>query len=341
MVTIYDIAKKSGVSATTVSHALSNKRHVKKETKEKIFQVIEELGYKPNSMAQGLKTKRSNAIGMIIPSNIKHFNNNLFLMDFIPKVVDYLIIKNYYFLIFKDNHNSSVIDSYDQLIKHNRVDGFILLEPKHNDKRIEFLLAQKKPFVILGKSPEWSDAPSVDIDNIKATYRATEYLIHQGHTDIAYIGMFPDVVYAEHRLEGYKKALQKNHIPENQIYISLHPTYEKNSGYEGIKKIFNLNKSITGVVCMSDQIAIGVIEGLKDYGFKVPEDVSVIGFDDSILASYYNPPLTTIRLPIDLMANTIVQGLLDMLSNNCIFNSFQPVFETQLIERASTASRKT
>ena len=338
MVNIRDIAKDAGVSITTVSHALSNKRAVSNKTRERIFYSIEKLGYKPNALARSLKTKRTNTVGLIIPHKSKYFVENYTFIDLIPKLLENLIFNNYYLLIYKDYQDYNPIMSYEFLIKENRVDGFILVDPKHNDLRIQYLFKQKKPFVIFGRSPEYPDIPSVDVDNINGIFKATELLIRKGHKKIAYIGVSPNYIYAEDRLEGYKKALKQYNLPEDPQLIFLNPTYDENAGYWGIKNVYDHCRSITAVVCPSDQIAIGVIKGLKEKSIIIPDNVSVIGYDDSLLASYFYPPLSTVRQPIDTLSSLLVQEIINLVEQKNPKQVQHHILETQLIERGTTKS---
>lgn len=197
MVTIEDVAKLAKVSPSTVSHALSKKRPVKEATRARIFRAMEELGYVPNRSAQALRAGSSRTVGIVITRNVNKYSEPFFAV-FTSTLADVLTDNNYDLLLSYSTNEMFEVDRYKALMQASRVDAFIVLNPKLEDRRISFLVNLDIPFVLLGRSEEFPNCPHIDVDNVHGTFIATEHLINMGHTEIGFIGISTDMAHISH-----------------------------------------------------------------------------------------------------------------------------------------------
>ncbi|RSK25701.1 LacI family transcriptional regulator [Bacillus sp. HMF5848] len=292
MLTIYDIAKQTGFSPTTVSKALNDYHDVSQKTKKKILEAAEELGYLPNSHARSLTTKKSWTIGVVFVESlgigVKHPFFNAVIESFRQHVET-----EGYDLLFASRNIGNKQKSYLEHFKYRGVDGIVIVSTSNNDEQVQEVLNSSIPTVVIDINSE--ETSVVYSDNISGSKQAVEYLHSLGHRRIAHIAGHHSTFAGEQRLLGYEKAMNDLNLPLREDYVVDGRFFSRESGYEAMKKLLKLSTPPTAVFVAGDNMAIGAIEAIRDSGFDVPKDFSVMGFDDIELSQFITPSLTTIR----------------------------------------------
>ncbi len=297
-VTIKDVAKVCGVSPSTVSRVVADNPRISLETKKKVREAMEELGYHPNFNARSLVANSTATIGIIMP----RATEDVFLHPFFPEVIRGISVaaheKDYMILITTGSTQEEQLEAVSKMIHGKRVDGVILLSSQENDPIISMLIKWDFPFVLIGSPDQYIDQVNyVDNDNITAAKSATLHLLQSDHQRIAFIGGSKDLVVTKHRLEGYKQALSLVDIPYDEAMTAF-VAFSKEEGYVAIQQLFYVEKKPTAILVTDDLIAIGVLTALKEQGYKIPEDVSVVSFNNFSMAELYNPSLTSVDISI-------------------------------------------
>lgn len=334
-VTSKDVADKVGVSRTTVSLVLNNVRgiQISSETRQKVIDAAKELGYVPDATAQALASRRTKAIGLVLTRTQHHIATDAFL----PKIISGLLTtakkENVRILVdwVETEHQES---AYFELARAKRIDGMILSTPRLNDKALKTLEMADLPTVLMG-SVVGSTLPFVDVDNMKAAEKATSYLLGLGHRKIACISNAPpEYTATPERIGGYKNALSRLDVPINENLIR-YADFDPESGYECMNSLMQSGETFTAVFVASDNVAIGAKAALREAGRHIPEDISLVGFDDIPWAKYSDPPLTTVQLPAESLAQSACTLLLDLIQSRDIDKQGQIMLDTELIIRKS------
>jgi len=331
--TMKDIAERAGVSVATVSRVLNKTKPVSSELKKKVLDIVKETGYKPNALARSLIKQRTGTIGVIIPD----MDNETFA-DLI-KGIELITDKNDY-VILVTNTMGEVKKELEMfnLFEEKRLDGIIFSGVSLTEKHIEFFEKYKIPTVVVGQTFNKLDFPSVTIDNFQASFDITEYLIDLGHENIGMIrGPLYDIQAGKERLLGYKTALRENDYLVNKDYI-IQGDFTINSGYKAMEEIWRNEIKPTAIFSASDKMAIGALNYCLDHGLKVPEDVSIAGFDDMELATAVRPALTTIHQDQVEKGIKTAEILLDLIEKEGK-ESYNIQLPYTLIERDSTCGR--
>ena len=335
MPTIKDVAREAGVSIATVSYVLNNKRHfVSEETRRIVLEAIARVGYTPNITARNLKSARTRLIGYAW-HQVPEGQVNSTLDYFIYSLARAVEGAGYHLLTFT-HHNNDPIPVYDELIRTQRIDAFVLSGTLINDSRVPFLMQSGFPFIAFGRSnPDWA-FPYVDIDGEAGVRQATDYLLQLGHRRIGIIAWPPESTTGRYRLAGYQQAMQSVGlpIPPTLIYSG---TDTEEAGREAVQYWQGrpAEERPTAIIALSDIVAIGAMNEAARHGLVVGRDLSVIGFDDSPLAQYMKPALTTLRQPIPEVCQTLVMTLEMLLSKNPLESPPQTLIPPQLIIRES------
>jgi len=330
--TIEHIAQLAKVSKATVSRVLNNSPKVTEETRERVMKIIKESGYYPSAMARRLTTNKAETIGLIIPSPQDKTFGNPFYTEILRGFTHQAKIEGYDLLLFINEHQFN----YSKLFHDRRVDGLLLVGIKRDDKGIIRLSKNKFPYILTGKV-DYKEANYVDAENRKGAYQAVSYLARFGHKRIAYIGGSFEFVFNQERFEGYLSAL-KDHNLEYGKELTMKSISTQESGYEAMRKILKSSSIPTAVFAANDLDAIGAMRAIKEKGLKIPEDIAIIGFDDIQLASYVDPPLTTIKQPIFEMGTTALNLLISIIEGKRI-GTQKIELHTQLIIRKSTGGK--
>jgi LacI family transcriptional regulator len=330
-VTIKDIARLAGVSVTTVSKIVNGKdQDISAPTREKVQNLIKEHKYSPNKVAQSMVTKETKTIGLVIPDV-----RNPFFTEIARGVEDQAIEKGYSVIICNTDDDLKKEIMYIEMLAEKRVDGLILAPAILRNENLEKEVQVSTPIVLIDRETSINGIKGkICIDNFQGAYDAVKCLIDLSNKDILFfsgpINEFP----SKDRLAGYKKALEDNGIDFNMenVYIG---DFKRNWSEEKINQLVATGKSFTSVFCGNDLIAIDVIKALQKNGKKVPDDVSIIGFDDSPIATVINPELTTIRQPSYEIGSKSVELLLNSINEKA--SSYQEIqLKHELIIRNST-----
>ncbi|KXZ40646.1 transcriptional regulator, LacI family [Alkalithermobacter thermoalcaliphilus JW-YL-7 = DSM 7308] len=291
------------------------------------------LGYYPNVIARSLANRKTNTIGLIMPS----FSDMLFINPFFPEAlrgISSVLSENSYDILMSTNSkHKEELESIQKFIRGKRVDGIILMSSRVKDECIEFLKQSKFPFVVIGSSLEYNDINFVDNDNEKATYDITNYLIQKGCSNIALIAGSIDLVVTINRLSGYKKALQENDIQINNEYIVVGEFLEE-SGYISAKRLLSLENIPDAIIVADDIMALGVIKAIKEKNLKIPEDISIASFNNSILAKTSTPTLTSVDVNPLKLGMSAASILINSIDKNDKSKSL--VVDYEIIFRDST-----
>ena len=290
-ITIKDIAKIAGVSYATVSRALNNHPEVSEKTKKKVIEIAKEYGYSPNEIARGLVKQITNTIGLLIPD----ISNPYF--PEVAKGVEEAALKNdYHVFLCNTDWDSGKESDYIKTLKDKRVAGLIIAPTSIETYATVEKLDLNIPVVYIGSKSKKEDVNYVVVDNEKASFIATDYLISLGFSDIAFLGGNENTVANKERLQGYKKALSQHNL-DRSVSILKGSSFNRESGFKAMSETIAQGKVPSSMVCANDIIALGAIEALESNGYNVPGDVSVIGFDDIAYASLHKINLTTIAQP--------------------------------------------
>lgn len=336
-ITIKDIAKICGVGVSTVSRAINNKPGINEETKKKIMQAIKENNYIPNNSARNLKRSESKNIAVLIKGI-----NNPFFGPMITEFEKEIKKRKYTFILQCVDENQDEIEVAIELEKEKRLKGIVFLGGYflHSKEKLEKLTA---PFVLstVGMNEKMKDTQcsSVAVDDVKESYKIVDYLCKLGHNKIAILSATDDdESIGKLRFEGYRKALQDNHIEfkQNLVYYlqSGNERYTMQSGYLAAKQLLQDGADCTAIYAITDIIALGACRAILEEGYKIPEDFSVAGYDGLELSRYYTPSLTTIRQPVEEIALETLKVLFDLINRKGDF--VHKVFSGELILGEST-----
>jgi len=332
-ITIKDVANAAEVSVGTASMALNGKSKVNAGTRKKVLAVAEKLGYKPNRYAKVLSSKQTYTIGLIITDIINPFFG--LIIDYVQQELEN---KGYDLLLGISNGSRSKEQKIvDKFINH-RVDGIIMVPSHKQPADIRYFLDLQErniPLCFITTYYAEIDAPCVMTDLSAGSYKLTKHILQSGCKNIAYIVVNPSLPLAALRLDGYYAAYRETDIeicPEWIISVN-EASFE--CGYEAACKIFGNGKKYDAILTMNDIMALGVLKYLKESGYKIPEDISIAGYDDLLYTTLPETPLTTVRQPIKPMCSRAVEILLKYIDNPELIA--EKVFLTpQLIVRDST-----
>ncbi len=309
MVTIKDIAKLAGVSSATVSKVLNGKdKSISSKTRERILNIVEEQGYIPNGIAKSLRVKSTKTFGLVIP-NV----TNPFFSELAKGIEDASEAEGYSLILCSTYGKDNREKQYLKILEEKKVDGAIIAASTKED--IEVIDRVSYPIVLLDRDVVvGSNIGKVIVDNEYGGYIATKHLVEAGCKNIGHITSSLKDNPSMNRHKGMLKALKDFDIEINES-LYYYGKFSIDTGYEGAKMITRNNK-VDGIFCGNDIIAIGAIRGLKEMGYRVPEDIKIVGYDDIYISKYMDPPLTTVRLPIYSIGSNAVEVLLGMISNN-------------------------
>lgn len=333
-VSIRDVAKEAGVSVATISYVLNNRKDesISQETIDRVNAAIKRLNYIPNLSARSLVSKRSNLIGVLIPQwqPAKEFMfSNPYYGEFLSSV-EYEARKNGFHIIIS---GTEADQNYNQVVQNRSLDGIIIVGMYPTGFYKELKLSQI-PIILVDSYCNDHYFHSIGINDRHGGYLATRHLIEKGHKRIAFIsGMVKESGVNYYRLLGYKDALDEYGIDFDEKLIYVGDTdYEY--GIEAGAKLANRKNEITAVFATADILAVGVIKGLKKNGLKVPDDISVVGFDDVFLTRISDPSLTTVKQNIAEKGKTATQILIKLI-NNEIKEKRDIIIPVDIVERDS------
>jgi DNA-binding LacI/PurR family transcriptional regulator len=314
-ITIKDVAKQAGVSPSTVSRVLSNHPRISSKTSRKVKEIMEELGYHPNIMAKSLVSKMTNSICILLPKPAEELFSNLFFMDLIRGIVTQASRSGFDVILSSGSNEKEEVGAVSRLFNGGRVDGAVLLYSRKDDPVIEYLHENGHPFVLVGRSEKYPDLLSVDTDNVKAAYDATRHLISMGHERIGFVSGPTNLIVSRDRLEGYHKALQDAGLEARPEWI-VEGEFLQESGYRAMSFYMNLPDRPTALVVVDDIISFGILRGLHESNYKVPEDICLVSFNNIPLSELSHPPLSSVDIGIFHLGYTASQILIQSIQKS-------------------------
>lgn len=331
-----DVANLAGVSRTTVSFILNNQpnANIPDITRQKVLQAAQELNYIPNVQALNLARGRTMMVALVVRQTSEQHSADVFLGEFIRGTTQVIEAEGYHLLVHAAEPNATQ-STYGQLARTRKVDGLLISSPLINDPEIELLHQEDTPIVLHGAT-NIQDIASVDVDNRQGAYTAVRYLIDLGHQRIGHISNAPFTYTSSgDRLLGYRQALAESGIPfdEDLVYAG---EFTASSGYGPMRSLLEQLQPPTAVFIGSDVVALGALEVLHTRGLMIPNDISLVSFDDTFISRYLRPSLTTVRLPAFELGSSAGRMLMNIL-NRVTLPSLHILLPTELVIRHSTA----
>ncbi len=336
--TLEDIAKKAGVSRSTVSRVVNNYANISPGVRARVLDVIKETGYRPNAAARALASQRTQMIGLVLPHTVAALFTDPFfphLLKGISQACNYYDYTLALFLVSSEDDEKRI---FNRVTNKGLLDGVLVQSGHHGDQHIiGHLIDAQMPQVVIGRPVRSDNVSFVDVDNITATFNAVSYMIRQGYQRIATItGPLKSTAGTDWR-EGYLKALSERGIKINHDFI-VEGDFTEQGGYFAMQTLFQYEPE--AVFAASDTMAYGAIRAIQERGFNVPEDIAVVGFDDIPNTSVSDVQLTTIRQPINQLGANAVEILIDLIDNG-INPPRHVILSSQLVVRSTCGNIKT
>ncbi len=309
-ITIYDVAREAGVSYGTVSRVINDDPHVKAETYERVQQAMSSLGYVIDKTARNLAVGRSHVIGVLVPDL-----GTGYIGEIMRGIDAELGLAGYDLMLYTTHRRESKEASYIATLARGMAEGMLLILPRNPAAFMDTLREHNYPFVLIDHQGIDDKGSAVGATNWQGGFNATEYLIRLGHQRIGFITGSMDLGCSRDRLAGYQAALRAHHIPNGDDLV-YEGEFDQPDGYAGAKALLEKTNPPTAIFASNDVMAMGVMDAVRDCGLRIPDDVSVIGFDDIPQASQLHPPLTTIRQPLEQMGRVATQMLIDQFKDS-------------------------
>ncbi|HET7577664.1 MAG TPA: LacI family DNA-binding transcriptional regulator [Bacillales bacterium] len=335
MATIKDIAKVAGVSVTTVSRALNGYSDVNEKTRQKIKAVAEELKYSPNVLARSLVVKRTKTIGLIVSELSQSEPKDNFTFEVLRGINDCAGELGYDLILFSTNPKKQKEKTYAQLCRERRVDGAIIQGIRTDDPYLEEVVQSSIPCVLVDIPLETESVGYVSTDNVLGAGKAVRHFIAGGHRHIGMINGHGQAFVSKTRLEGYRQALQNAELPYRKEWV-VDGGFRESEAEKKAYELLSQYPEITALFCASDLMALGAMKAARSLGRSIPGGLSVVGYDDNLLAPYATPPLTTIAQNEYQMGYEAAHLLVAILENKD--ESHKRILDTELIVRQSTSS---
>ncbi|EIJ0945403.1 LacI family DNA-binding transcriptional regulator [Vibrio vulnificus] len=310
MATIKDVSEYAGVSQATVSRVVNGSCRVSHDKKLRVEKAIQVLGYRPNAIAQALASSRTGSIGIIVPELGGPFYSGI-----LHCIEEQFRRFGYHVIVTAGNNSEESQRESVEFLLGRRVDAMILHTQNLSDDYLIELESKGIPLVLVNRFIPELASSCIDIDNELGGRMATEYLLQRGHHSIACITGPLDKSDARGRLQGYRKALEAAGIEYDEALVS-EAGFTEESGASAMRKLLNRGHTFYAVFACNDHMAFGAFEVMKEQRIRVPEDVSLVGFDDILFARYLTPALTTVNFPIEQMSLEAVQLTLQILNKN-------------------------
>ncbi|MFA8439228.1 catabolite control protein A [Pueribacillus sp. YX66] len=291
--TIYDVAREANVSMATVSRVVNGNPNVKPSTRKKVLEAIERLGYRPNAVARGLASKKTTTVGVIIPDIA-----SILFAELARGIEDIATMYEYNIILSNSDQNKEKEMRLMETMLGKQVDGVIFMGGKLSDELIEEFKKSPVPVVLAATVDEDRGTPSVNIDYEVASFEAVQSLIEKGHKHVAaVIGPLEDPINGQLKFSGYRKAMEEAGVGIKDGYVSV-GDLSYDSGLQAAEAFLQLPEKPTAIFVGTDEMALGVIHGIQDAKLSVPDDIEIVGFDNTRLATMVRPTLTTVVLPM-------------------------------------------
>jgi LacI family transcriptional regulator len=329
LVTIKDVAKKAGVSISTVSHVVNDTRYVSEELIQRVQAAMQELQYQPNTLARGLRRGDTHTIGLIVPDN-----SNPFFAEIAHTIEDIGFQYGYNVILCNSHGDLAREATYLSLLISKQVDGVIFISAGSHPAHLGELINHNIPVVVADRDLEYESVDVVLVNNEVGGYLATKHLLDLGHTKIACVTGPTELTPSAARFNGYLNALNEAEIPVYDPYI-LTGDFQVEGGERAVTQLFTLDSPPSAVFLCNDLMAFGAFRALRKLERHIPEDVSIIGFDDIKLASLTTPALTTIAQPLFELSKTAVDLLIQRIQNGGNMGAQRVILEPVLVSRDS------
>lgn len=293
-VTIKDVAALAGVSPSTVSRTCKDHPSISRETKEKVRRAMAQLGYEPNFQASNLASQNSRTIGIILPPSEKEVYENPFYLQVIRGICQYCNPRQYISTIITGQDDTEILQTIKSMTRSGQADGFLLLYSRQNDPIAGYLYQEGLCYVLLGKACRHANQTVyIDNDNLLAGQEATEYLYQLGHRKIAYLGTDSSLLFSADRKSGYQLALTRLGLPIRPEYCIEMPAAAFEDG-EALRRLLRSSDRPTAILVSDDILAVTLERICLENGISIPEDLSILSFNNSVFARMTSPPLTSI-----------------------------------------------
>ncbi|WP_208592017.1 LacI family DNA-binding transcriptional regulator [Gracilibacillus suaedae] len=327
-ITIKDVAKKANVSIATVSRIVNNKPGYSKETEQKVLQVIQELGYHPNGLARGLISKRTHTIGVLVPEI-----SSMLMSEFISGIEHVTHEYGSSVIVCHTESQGQKTRQYLQVLKEKQIDGIVFTSEVLKKDYYQLIKDMDIPMVMLSTESFDFPVPYVKVSDRRAAYSATEYLIKKGHRKIGMIsGRRGDIIAGQPRIDGFMEAMKVHELPVKDEWI-VAEGFSFEDGVNGFHKLINQFPEITAVFAASDEVALGILSAAYKMNIHVPDQLSVIGYDNLRIAEMSTPPLTTVAQPLVEMGKKAAELVFEMMETNRSVES--RIFPHEIVERQS------
>lgn len=330
MATIYDIAKEAGVSIATVSKVINRNGRISDKTRKRVLDIMKRLDYQPSLVASALTKKRTYTIGLLIPDLA-----NPFFAEIARSVEDRAHALGFNLVICNTDNDPAKEESYADLLKQKGADGIVLATGARNNEIVKKLLAQNPAIAVLAREMPSLAVDTVLVDDFLGGYLAADHLIGLGHRRIAVVTEKFEVMSSRERVRGYRQALEEAGISYEEDLVRV-SSFHVQDGKETALRLLEEPNPPTAIFACNDLLAIGAIQAARERGIAVPRELSVVGFDNTILATIIDPPLTTVAQPIQEMGARTVDLISDEI-NGTSSGKQRIVLLPELVVRGSTA----
>ena len=333
-VTIKDVAALAGVSPSTVSRTCKNNPSISEETKERVRKAMAELGYEPNFQASNLASQNSRTIGIILPASAKEVYENSFYLEAIQGISHYCNGRQYMTTIVTGQDEAEILDAVRSMSRSGKVDGFIILYSKKDDPVIDYLFNEGLLYILIGKATQYTNQTIyIDNDNLLAGREAAEYLYQLGHRRIAYLGSDSSLMFSADRKAGYQLALASHQLPVRPEYcVEVKNVSENNE--EAIRGLLMQKDRPTAILVSDDILAVSLERVCLENHLAIPEDLSIISFNNSLFARLTSPQLTSIDIGAGQLGSEAASQIINHIENPNLLAT-KIIVPHHLIERDS------
>lgn len=333
-VTIKDVAALAGVSPSTVSRTCKNNPSISEETKERVRKAMAELGYEPNFQASNLASQNSRTIGIILPASAKEVYENSFYLEAIQGISHYCNGRQYMTTIVTGQDEAEILDAVRSMSRSGKVDGFIVLYSKKEDPVIDYLFNEGLLYILIGKATQYTNQTIyIDNDNLLAGREAAEYLYQLGHRRIAYLGSDSSLMFSADRKAGYQLALASHQLPVRPEYcVEVKNVSENNE--EAIRGLLMQKDRPTAILVSDDILAVSLERVCLENHLAIPEDLSIISFNNSLFTRLTSPQLTSIDIGAGQLGSEAASQIINHIENPNLLAT-KIIVPHHLIERDS------
>ena len=333
-VTIKDVAALAGVSPSTVSRTCKNNPSISEETKERVRKAMAELGYEPNFQASNLASQNSRTIGIILPASAKEVYENSFYLEAIQGISHYCNGRQYMTTIVTGQDETEILDAVRSMSRSGKVDGFIILYSKKDDPVIDYLFNEGLLYILIGKATQYTNQTIyIDNDNLLAGREAAEYLYQLGHRRIAYLGSDSSLMFSADRKAGYQLALASHRLPVRPEYCVEVKNVSQNNE-EAIRGLLMQKDRPTAILVSDDILAVSLERVCLENHLAIPEDLSIISFNNSLFARLTSPQLTSIDIGAGQLGSEAASQIINHIENPNLLAT-KIIVPHHLIERDS------